>query len=302
MSNNNQPWGRRINGWLQESAGETFRDNKWRFWFVALIGFQLLNALMTSMVFATGESLQRYMGGIILGVGVLLSWLAVAFMHYSDGDDRRLARGVSALDSLTLICVVAHFCFLVWVYGHLSTLQAAEAKYEASAEKYNERAEKVSGDNVEIARSGERISLNEKEAERLRNDTAYQTRKAIEAGARVAGPKLLKQQSSQGGVSLSTAPIELEKPEKPKESSVAFLTYWDWWIRMANFGELALAAITLIYIRNHSAKFNAWAPHNHGGVPDDRQQPRSLPTADMSQPIEGFARGSRDEQGQTDPK
>lgn len=296
---NRQPWGRRVNDWLQEAAGETFRDNKWRFWFVALIGFQLLNAGLTAMVFGTGDRLQEYMGAIILGVGVLLSWLAVAFMHYSDAYDRSLARGVSALDSVTLLCVVAHFCFLLWVYGHLSTLQAAEAKYETAAKAYNEKAEKVSGDNVRIAEAAERIAAREAEAERLRNDTAYQARRAAEAGARI-GPRLLQTQPGQSGLSLSTAPITLEKPEKPRQSSTEFLTYWDWWIRMANFGELALAAITLIYIRNHSAKLNNFAPTYPGGAPD--HWPRNLPLDDLSRPVEGFARGAHEEEGRRDPK
>src|SRR5262249_33063925 len=57
--------------------------------------------------------------------------------------------------------------------------------------------------------------------------------------------------------SLSTAPIELERPTKPAQSSTGFLTKWDWWVRMANFGELALAAVTLIFIRNRTAAMNA---------------------------------------------
>jgi hypothetical protein len=44
---------------------------------------------------------------------------------------------------------------------------------------------------------------------------------------------------------------------KPKESSTDFLTRWDLWIRLMNFGELALAAVTFIYIRNRSTRFNA---------------------------------------------
>src|SRR5262249_19058846 len=131
--------------------------------------------------------------------------------------------------------------------GHLLTLQSQEAKYEASALKFNEGAERISSDNVRIA---EAVS----KAERLRNDTAYQLRRAAETGnlkrAR-AGRGVLDQTSS-----ISTSPIELAKPEKPAESSASFLTRWDAWIRAANFGELILAAITLIYIRNRSAKFN----------------------------------------------
>jgi hypothetical protein len=244
----------RVNSWLAEDAGETFRRNKWRFWFVALIAFQLLNAILTAAVFATGGSLRSFIGAIVLAVGALLAWLAVAFLHYSDGHDRQLARAVSALDSVTLIFVIAHFCFLLWTYGHVSTIMGSEAKYEAQAERYNARAEKVSGDNVQVAKSAENISVHNEKAERLRNDAAYQLRKAYEAGGRPPG----QPQIAAAGIApaLSTATIELEKPEKPKQSSTDFLTYWDFWIRLANFGELALAAITLIVIRNRSAQTN----------------------------------------------
>jgi len=168
-------------------------------------------------------------------------------LHYSDSRDARLARGVSLLDSFTLCFVIGHFCFLLWAQGRLLTLQSQEAKYEASVITYNEGAERISSDNVRIA---EEVS----KAERLRNDTAYQLRRAAQTGnlkrAR-AGRGILDQSSS-----LSTSPIELAKPEKPEESSAVFLTRWDAWIRAANFGELILAAITMIYIRNRSAKFN----------------------------------------------
>src|SRR5262249_10534213 len=40
----------------------------------------------------------------------------------------------------------------------------------------------------------------------------------------------------------------------------AFLTAWDFWIRASNLAELLLAAATLIYIRNRSAKTNSPAP------------------------------------------
>ena len=85
---------------------------------------------------------------------------------------------MSALDSVTLIWVIAHFCFLLRVYGHLTTLQAAEREYKAAAERYNAEARSVSNDNVRIAEAAEVMK-----AEKLRNATTYQQRKAAEAGA-----------------------------------------------------------------------------------------------------------------------
>jgi hypothetical protein len=247
-------FGQKVHNWLDEPEGHIFTHGKWRFWFPMLLIFSVLNPILTASIFGSAGKLQGYVGAIMLSVGALLSWLCVGTLHYSDSKDGRLARGVSILDSLTLCFVIAHFCFLLWAQGHLLTLQSQEARYEASASTYNERAERISGDNVRIA---EEVS----KAERLRNDTAYQIRRAAETG------KLKRGRTGRGALdqssSLSTSPIELERPEKPQESSAAFLTRWDALIRAANFGELILAAVTLIYIRNRSAKFN----HSAGAKP-----------------------------------
>jgi hypothetical protein len=258
MSSQKRTIGQRVNGWLQEPPGQQFVAGKWRFWWPTVTGFTLLNAILTAMVFRSGDTLQNYMGAILVGVGGLLAWLCVGALHYSDSPDRQLARGVSALDSVTLIFVIAHFCGLLWIYGHLYTLQSAEAKYEAAAEKYNADARQLQADNVKIAASAERIAQETTKAERLRNDTAYQTRKAAEAGARLLGQRRPAQVAP--APALFTGPIELERPTKPAESSTEFLTAWDFWIRLTNFGELLLAAITLIFVRNQSAATNGMRP------------------------------------------
>jgi hypothetical protein len=84
--------------------------------------------------------------------------------------------------------------------------------------------------------------------------TAYQQRKAAEAGAPI--PRSASA-SAAIGAGLNTSQIELERPVKPEESSAAFLSKWDWLIRAANCGELLLACLTLILIRNVSAKTNS---------------------------------------------
>jgi len=250
-----QNFGRRINAWLQEAPGEQFRDGKWRFWFPVVVGFQLLNSILTVVVFGSGGQLQQYMFAVLLGVGALLAWLCVGLLHYSDSSDRGLARGVSALDSSALLFVVAHFCFLLWVYGHLTTLQNAEATYKREAELYNAEAKSVSADNVAIAQAAQAVAQETTKAEKLRNDTAYQQRKAAEAGRGI--PLSRRQTPTVSTPGLATSAVELEKPQKPPESSATFLTRWDSWIRIANFGELLLAVATLIYIRNQSAKTNS---------------------------------------------
>src|SRR5262245_775341 len=286
MDRRKQPWGRRINAWLEEAAGETFKDGKWRFWWLALVGFQILNAVLTAIVFNSGGNLHQFMGGIILGVGALLGWLGVGFIHYSDSHDHKLARGVSALDSATLVCVIIHFCFLLWVYGHITTLQSAEADYKAQAAAYNDKASHIQDANARIAEALRGAAEADKERAKIENDTAYQQRRAAEAGAPIP---IRRGRSAADSGSLSTSPIALEKPKPPEGSSTAFLTYWDWWIRMANFGELLLAALTLIYIRNRSAKFNA------GTVGSSRGPTYMGPP----QQVEGFARGA---QGGQSPK
>jgi len=241
----------RINARLREPEGEIFRAGKWRFWFALAFGLSLGSAILTAMIFAWSA------GSLAVLVGLLVLWVLVGTLHYSDSEDPRLARGVSLLDSVALCFVVGHFCFVMWAYGHLLTLRSAEARYDAQALAYNEKQEKIQADNARIAASAEKIAEASVRRARLENDTAYQTRRAVEGGLRVRGTR--DSGSGQGGQfpALATAPIELEKPKAPEEFSANFLSKWDAWIRGANFGELILAAITLIYIRNRSAKFNA---------------------------------------------
>jgi hypothetical protein len=248
-------FGHYINAWLAEPQGAEFRDGKWRFWLPAVLGFTLLNAALTALIFRDGGQLENYMGAALVGIGGMVAWIAIGCLHYSDSSDRKLARGVSALDSATLVFVVAHLSFLLWCYGHLKTLQSAEAKYEAATEVYNVKAERISEDNKAIAEAARQIAIETTKSERLKNDAAYQMRKAAEAGARIPGrgkPSLTGE-----GLSISTSAVTLEKPTPPAESSVAFLTRWDAWIRVLNFGELFLAVVTLIFIRNRSASTNA---------------------------------------------
>jgi hypothetical protein len=145
------------------------------------------------------------------------------------------------LDSAALLFVVLHFSFLVWVFGHLTTLQSAEKKYEEAAARFNAEAREVQAGNVEIARTAERIAQETTKRARLENDTAYQQRRAAEAGgilrsgSRPSGSTSVAR--SGDALALATAPVELERPTKPAESSVAFLTKLDAVIRLANLAE-----------------------------------------------------------------
>jgi len=242
-------FGRRINEWLHESPGEIFRQGKWRFWFPTLIGLTALNAVMTAVIFGQ-DGAQKYIGSIVVLAGAVLCWLALGLLHYSDSDDRLLAIGVAALDSLTLLFVAAHFSFLLWCQGHLWTLRAAETKYGQDLAAYNSQIAPISSDNARITAAAERIAEIEKQTERLRNDMAYWSRRN---GVKSA-PSGLK-------VELSTTKVELPAPPKaPEESSAAFLAKWDHLIRLAGFGELALSIVTLIFVRTRTATTNARSP------------------------------------------
>src|SRR5262249_53347791 len=230
-------FGRRVNTWLAEPKGEIFRDGKWRFWFPTLIGLTALNAVMTAVIFGQ-DGAQKYIGSIVVLAGAVLCWLALGLLHYSDSEDRLLAIGVAALDSLTLLFVAGHFSFLLWCQGHLWTLRAAETKYGHDLATYNAQIQPISADNARITAAAERIAEIEKQTERLRNDTAYWSRR-----------NGLKPAQSGIKVELSTTKVELPPPPKaPPESSAEFLGKWDWWIRVAGFGELALSIVTLIFV------------------------------------------------------
>lgn len=240
-----QSFGERVNNWLDEPEGQTFRQGKWRFWFPALIGLTALNAVMTALIFGA-DGMQKYIGAIVVMAGAVLCWLALGLLHYSDSEDRKLAIGVAILDSITLLFVALHFSFLLWCQGHLWTLRGAEEKYKQDLATYNAQWIPVKDSNERITASVERIAQIEKETERLRNDTAYWSRRN-------------KTQSSKSGIEFKAAvtPMEVPSPPKaPSESSAGFLSAWDWWIRVAGFGELGLSIITLIFVRTRSATRN----------------------------------------------
>jgi hypothetical protein len=95
-------------------------------------------------------------------------------------------------------------------------------------------------------------SANQRETAKIEADAAYQYRKASERGVKITS------QSSGITANISMAPVELAKPPSPPaDSSAAYLTRWDSAIRLANFGELALAIFTLIFIRVRSSLTNS---------------------------------------------
>src|SRR5262245_59656527 len=196
-------FGRKINTWLTEPKGEVFRQGKWRFWFPTLIGLTALNAVMTAVIFGQ-DGAQKYIGSIVVLAGAVLCWLALGLLHYSDSEDRALAIGVAALDSLTLLFVAAHFSFLLYCQGHLWNLRAAETKFSQDMTTYNAQWMPVKDSNEKLAATAERIAQIEKQTERLRNDTMYWARRTG-----------VKPQASGLKVELSTTKVEVPPPPKP---------------------------------------------------------------------------------------
>jgi hypothetical protein len=140
----------------------------------------------------------------------------------------------------------------MWVYGHHSTLKNAEADYAVAVAKHNAEAKAVQESNAKIMDALREAEASRKETARIEADAAYQYRKASERGVRI--------ERKAGGITanIELAKVEMAKPpDPPADSSTAYLTRWDSWIRLANFGELALAIFTLIFIRVRSSLTNS---------------------------------------------
>ena len=257
MSPNKRTIGERVHGYLAEAPGQQFVVNKWRFWWPCVAGFALVNALLTAAIFRDGDALQDFMGGLMVAVAGLVCWICVAALHYSDSPDKRLARGVAGLDSAALIFVILHFATCMYIFGHLHVLRGAERKYDQQVAAYNAEAKQVSGDSVKIAASAEAIARENTKRAKLENDTTYQQRRIIEAGGIPRSAPRAAPAPGAAAPALTAAQVQLAAPVKPEKSSAAFLAEWDAAIRALNFGELLLSVLTLILIRNRSAKTNS---------------------------------------------
>lgn len=274
MTNTKQKWsfGRRINDWLDEPDGEQFTDGKWRFWLPAVLGFSILNAVLTVMIFRESAS-ANYLTPALLAASAIVSWIAIGCLHYSDAKRGRMARGVSALDSASLLFVIGHFCFLVYILGHSWILRGAEAQYRNDLAKYNANAQTFHAGNEKIAEALRETSANQKEAARLEADRAYWERKS--------GKRSVEKS---GGITanIELAKVELPPPPKaPEDSQAAFLTRWDAWVRITNFGELILAATTLIFIRNWTAKANTQRAGTYQPQADRGEWPEEIEAGDI---------------------
>jgi hypothetical protein len=257
-------FGRRINAWLDEPDGEQFTDGKWRFWLPAVLGFSILNAALTVMIFRETAS-ANYLTPALLAASGIVGWIAIGCLHYSDAKRGRMARGVSALDSASLLFTLGHFCFLVYILGHGWILRGADADYKAALKEYNANAQAFHAGNEKIADALRDAEAARKETAKIEQDTAYQLRQAAKHGARINTQRA-------GGITanIEMAKVELPPPPKaPEDSQAAFLTRWDAWVRITNFGELILAAITLIFIRNWTAKANTPARRDDEDFPSE---------------------------------
>lgn len=278
-----RPLGERIHNWLAEADSEQFRINKWRFWFVAVAFLSVINAWITSLIFQ--DDSENYSGAIMLSAGALVAWLVVCALHYSDSSNRKLSKWISVVDSVALLFVGLHFAGLMYVYGHQRTLQKEDARYEARAKEYNEKAERLSDNDVEKERLRVERAKFEANRARFENDTAFRADRIARRGGRVE----LRAGAKSEDTGASSAPVPLEKPIAPEMSATQFLTKHDWLIRAANYGELFLAFLTMILIRNFSARSNT--------VIATTTTAPIEPTYTAPARSVGFARGAQDEPG-----
>jgi hypothetical protein len=235
----------RINNWLAENPGQLFRDGKWRFWFVAQVGLQIAISIATLFLFPANSAI------LVILISAVLLWLLVGFLHYTDSGDRGLDRGVSALDSISLVFAACHLSYLLWVFGHYSVIKAQEVDYEGKRTTWNQevdrdRDRRLKQTELELARQKSR----EREA-RYQADIAY---RASLAGERIKlGPENQTRSGEQEEGRLETK----EKPKAPDgEGSHDYLKSRDWLIRLWHLGEVLFPIITLIYIRNKSVSSN----------------------------------------------
>ena len=165
---------------------------------------------------------------------------------------------------MALVYMAAHFCFLMWVYGHL-TRRCSRPRLitRPLITTYNAEARAVQAGNEKIAEAPcVRSPPRSRSARGSENDTVYQSQESRPGRrADLSGPRP-RTNSVPRRESLNFARRTCQKParSKPADSSADYLTRWDSTIRLANFGELALAIFTLIFIRVRSLAHPELAP------------------------------------------
>jgi hypothetical protein len=84
---------------------------------------------------------------------------------------------------------------------------------------------------------------------------------------------------------------------KPKATEEEVRERWWWKLTALAFAECFASILAGAIL------MGVWEwDRNHDGVPDHLQQGRGERLAPGAQPVAGFARGSRDERGESDPK
>lgn len=225
----------RVKKWLDEPPGELFNKGKWWFWLPALGVLSLLNTILTVQTFgATGK--------LYWLVGLLLFWMAIGALHYSDVPSRGLAVLISFLDGLILVSLAASFCLLFYIQGQADILRGDEDKFAQEKQQDNLTALQALAQAARIAEANARA-----EQARSSSISSYQ-----DSGQMISAARL----SRNGVANIKVPDVKFEQKEFTGASSSAFLLSWLKTIRSLTGFEILMTVLTLFVIRIGTAWIN----------------------------------------------
>jgi hypothetical protein len=225
----------RARKWLDEPPGELFNKGKWVFWMPALFILSLLNTILTVQTFgATGR--------LYWLIGMLLLWMGIGALHYSDVPSRGLAVLISLLDGLILVSLAVSFCLLFYIQGQADILRGDEEKFAQTQQQNNATALQALAEARRIAEANARA-----EQARSSSISSYQ-----EQGQMISAARL----SRTGVPTVNVPEVKFDQAEYKGASSSAFLLSWLRTVRMLTGFEIFMTVFTLFVVRIGTAWIN----------------------------------------------
>lgn len=248
----------RFKEWLSEAPGHLFLMGKWRFWMPA-------EAIMSILITILNIRLFGSVGAIYFVVGLLLFWLGIGGLHYSDTTSMALSAVVSFMDFLIICSMGLNFVSLFYVEGHYTLLRKEEAKYEKFVEEDNKTLLALRQNDNETAvklaaeRSKQRLAAAEEARSIARGNGEIRktVNSLVASGDRSLAAPITKKLKAQ---SQSPAPqhdaikkSEDGEPFKPRtyqgESSTEFLSVWETRARLLTGLEVGMNFLNMGVIR-----------------------------------------------------
>jgi hypothetical protein len=250
---------RRAKSWLQEPPGELFHKGKWYFWMPALATLSILNTILNVHIF--GE-----IGKLYWFIGLMLFWLSIGALHYSDVPNRFLAVLISVCDGVILVSLAASFVLLFYIYRHADILRAEEVKFEQYKREDDAAALKALDATARIAEANAR-------AEEARNSSirSYQDRDQLWSASRM---------SRTPGGAVTAPKLEIKQREFKGERVADYLARWEMPAILLTGFEVFMTILTLFIIRIGTAWINQKV--QAGNV---QAVARRTPSAAMSKPV-----------------